>query len=70
MSYDAAGLARLPSLVEIVVGSNSPPTTHTIAAALQRLAPQARGTSLPGGTHAMLQTHAAALAERIDAFCV
>lgn len=69
-TYDAEGLSRLPSRVEIVVGSNSPPTTYAIAAALQRLVPQASCSSLPGGTHAMLQTHAAVLADRIDAFCV
>ena len=68
-SYDAASLARLPPEVEIVLGSASPPTTHAIAAALQRLAPRIRVTPLAGGTHAMLQTHAATLAEKIDAFC-
>lgn len=67
--YDAARLARLPADIEIVIGGNSPPVARAIAEALRRLAPRIRITSLPGANHAMLQTHAADLAARIDAFC-
>ena len=64
----AADLAALDIPIRLVVGERSPPTAGRIAAAIAKLAPRTEIVSLPGGTHAMAQTHAAPLAEMIEAF--
>jgi pimeloyl-ACP methyl ester carboxylesterase len=50
----------------IAYGGASPPIIPTIANALARLLPRAEVLSIPGGTHAMLDTHAEAVAAIIN----
>lgn len=64
----AADLAALDMPIDVVVGERSPPTAGRIAAAIDRLVPRGKVVSLPGGTHAMPQTHVAPLAAMIEAF--
>jgi pimeloyl-ACP methyl ester carboxylesterase len=64
----AADLARLGMPIRLVVGERSPPTAGRIAAAIAHFVPQAEIVPLPGGTHAMPQTHVAQLSQMIEAF--
>lgn len=64
----SADLAALAMPIRLVIGERSPPTAGRIAVAIARLAPRVEIVSLPGGTHAMPQTHSAPLAEMIEAF--
>ena len=51
----------------IAYGSASPPIISTIASALARLLTNAEARAIAGGTHAMLDTHAEAVAAIINA---
>lgn len=64
----SANLAGLTMPIRLVIGERSPPTAGRIAAAIAKLALRVEIVSLPGGTHAMPQTHVAPLAEMIEAF--
>jgi pimeloyl-ACP methyl ester carboxylesterase len=64
----AADLAALKMPIRLVVGERSPPTAGRIASAIAQLAPHAEIVPLPGGTHAMPQTHVAQLARMIEVF--
>ena len=50
----------------IAFGGASPPIIPTIANALARLLPRAGARIIPGGTHAMLDTHPEAVAALIN----
>jgi pimeloyl-ACP methyl ester carboxylesterase len=55
--------------VVIVCGGASPPVTATIAKALGGMLPAAEVKTIPGATHAMLDTHPQAVAQMIDQHC-
>jgi pimeloyl-ACP methyl ester carboxylesterase len=66
--FSAADLAALGMPIRLVIGERSPSTNKQISAAIAKLAPRAEIVSLPGGTHAMPQTHVAELARMIEDF--
>lgn len=66
--FSAAELASLTMPIQLIVGERSPATNKRISQAIAELVPRAEIVSLPGGTHAMPQTHVAQLAQMIEAF--
>lgn len=66
--FSAADLASLTMPIQLIVGERSPATNKRISEAIASIAPRAEIVSLPGGTHAMPQTHVAQLARMIEAF--
>jgi len=67
--YDAKSFAALTAKLRILIGGRSPPTAGRIAEAIKKMAPHTEIDHLPGATHAMLTTHGAELAKKIDEFC-
>ena len=65
----AEELSAFDKPVLIVCGGASPPVTATIARALGGMLPAAEVKTIPGATHAMLDTHAQAVAQMIDQHC-
>jgi pimeloyl-ACP methyl ester carboxylesterase len=63
--YAAAAFQRLPMPVTTIVGGRSPEITRTIARAITAHVPKGALVTLDGATHAMITTHAQALAEAL-----
>ncbi len=63
LGADALAAFAVPTL--IAYGERSPATVPAIARALARLLPQAMTASIPGATHAMLDTHPEVVAAMI-----
>jgi pimeloyl-ACP methyl ester carboxylesterase len=66
-SYAPAALRRIPVPLTTIVGGRSPDATRTIAQAITMHVPKASLAILDGATHAMIATHARALAETLAA---
>jgi len=65
-SLPQTALAGFDRPTIIAYGGASPPIIPTIAHSLARLLPRAEARAIPGGTHAMLDTHAEAVAALIN----